>query len=254
MLDTKPAAEPLAVPQIVCHLIDHLPQPQRADLNGRRKYIDAEFYSGRDGWLVVRMRDWDPHDVFFKWEMNQLQYQCNCWDFRTLAPVPCAHVVLAALKAVKKDELQQPQSLPAVGKYPPIGLKPLVATRPVAGISEDGAICLLRQNGQPVLRSKKLSLPWKPYFEMLRSSPQAVAAPEPWLAGRELLYVIDSKASFDGNGLILETMFRERKKDGQWRKPAPLALSTTMIETLSAADQDLVGRLVGCAAVKMYGY
>src|SRR5258706_5913360 len=124
MLDTKPAAEPLVVPQIVRNLIDHLPQPQRAELDGRRKYIDAQLYWGRDGWLVVRMRDWDRHDVFFKWEMNQLQYQCNCWDFRTQAPVPCSHVALAALKALKNGGLEQPQSLPAAERDTCSSLQP----------------------------------------------------------------------------------------------------------------------------------
>src|SRR5258706_8084076 len=185
MLDTKPAAEPLAGPQVVRNLIDHLPQEQRASLQGARQRIDVELYIGRDGWIVARVRDWQRYDVLFKGEGELVQYQCSCPEFRTQAPVPCLHVALTAMEV-----LEQTSSMMSEGSYPYTNLKPLLPARPVAGMSADGAICLLRQNGQPVLRSKKLSLPWKPYFEMLRSSSHAVAAPETWQARRGLLYGI----------------------------------------------------------------
>jgi len=252
MIEVNPRTDASpTVSQFADNLIHHLPAAQRPFLNAGHPYV--ELYLGRDGWLVARVFDGGRVDVLLKPDKGLLQYQCSCYHFRMQAPVPCVHVAqVAALLAEPGGRLG---SILAEGRLPANGQKPLVPARPVAAISEDGTIVLLWQHGQAVPHGKKLALPWKPYFQMLKPTGESASAAEPWPAGRELLYVIDAEATLEGNGLVVETMTRERKKDGKWRKPAPLAVSAGTLETLSEEiDRDLIGRMVGCAAVKMYGY
>src|SRR5215212_4321272 len=153
-----PSAEEIpAAPQIVLNLIDHLSRQGRSSLRAQQEMADVEFWSGRDGWLVARVHEsWSQVDVLLKRDSSSLQYQCSCPTFRMDAPIPCAHVALVALYACDEGVLEGQNEL---SMLPGSRTKPLSPARPVAQITDDGSICLLRKNGQPVLQAKPSPLP-----------------------------------------------------------------------------------------------
>src|SRR5438876_3711285 len=129
--NTAPAAEIPATPQIVLHLVDHLPQHLRSSMGHMQ--MNIELLAGRDGWIVAKVFDWSRHDVLLKRETHCLQYQCSCPEFRGRAPLPCVHIVLTAIEAAQCLCFDLPDALL------PSGLKPLVSARPVAEIRDDGS-------------------------------------------------------------------------------------------------------------------
>jgi superfamily II DNA or RNA helicase len=262
------AAKSPSAPSHVLGLTDHLDQRGRADLS-QMESVYGRPYAAAGGWLLVTLEDWDRQHVLFSNDGDhggddagvRLLYQCSCAKFQVAAPLPCAHVVMAGLLGVDARLIDgQGRLTPAVAQLPPSRTKPLSPRRPVAAIAADGAVQLVRRNGQPVRGAKPKAPPWQPFFQQLRNAPRSSSssgaeARERWPAGREVVYVLDASATLTGQGLVLDTMFRERKKDGQWRKPQPLSVSPQTLGALpDESDRELIGRLVGTTPVQHYSY
>lgn len=77
-----------------------------------------------------------------------------------------------------------------------------------------------------------------------------------WSRGREAFYIVDVPATLQSQGLIVETWFRDRKKNGEWGKLQRLNLSKDHAAQLpNAIEQEIGARLLGAASdLYSYGY
>ena len=65
-------------------------------------------------------------------------------------------------------------------------------------------------------------------------------------ASTQLLYVLDRDSTLGGNGIAIQVVGRQRKKNGEWGKPQPAPISADEIERLpDAADREIVALLLG---------
>jgi superfamily II DNA or RNA helicase len=70
----------------------------------------------------------------------------------------------------------------------------------------------------------------------------------------QLRYVIDVAKTLEGSGLVVNTLVRKRKKDGQWSVSRPTPLTRPMIEQLpDPADRQIAAMLLG-ANKQQYSY
>jgi len=83
-------------------------------------------------------------------------------------------------------------------------------------------------------------------MQAAQSAPRAT-----WPPGRELLYIVDAPRTLEGHGLILEIAYRERKKDGNWRKPKKQAIRSDEIAALpDPQDREVLSLLVGAKSAR----
>jgi superfamily II DNA or RNA helicase len=67
-------------------------------------------------------------------------------------------------------------------------------------------------------------------------------------ANTEFLYVLDRDATETGNAIAIHLLGRQRKKNGEWGKPQPAAVSAQEIDQLpNDADRDILALLTGAA-------
>ncbi len=67
-----------------------------------------------------------------------------------------------------------------------------------------------------------------------------------WPDGRELIYVIDVTATLNGQGLAIELLFRDRRKDGEWSKLKSQRIPSALIQTLpDPLDREILAVLLG---------
>jgi superfamily II DNA or RNA helicase len=64
----------------------------------------------------------------------------------------------------------------------------------------------------------------------------------------ELLYVVDRDLTLQGLGVSITVLWRQRKKNGEWGKPQPAAISPAEVEQLpEQADREILATLAGAA-------
>jgi superfamily II DNA or RNA helicase len=74
-----------------------------------------------------------------------------------------------------------------------------------------------------------------------------------WREGRELIYSIDVPGSQTGTGIVVETMHRDRKRDGTWGKLHPSAISRRIGDSMhDPADRQILALLIGANAGGYY--
>ena len=92
---------------------------------------------------------------------------------------------------------------------------------------------------------------WKKQIEQVNASmsQRQTYAYDVWPQGREVLYVIDIPATLNTQGLILELNSREKKLNGEWKKPRAMSASKDLIQRLpNPADQQILSLLVGASS------
>ena len=99
----------------------------------------------------------------------------------------------------------------------------------------------------PAPHHKKRSSNWRDQLAAI--NPAAKDAPalfSEWPESRELLYVIDVNQTLQGQGLVLEIHYRERRKDGEWTRPKSQRIPRNIIPELSdPADREILTLLAG---------
>ncbi len=98
---------------------------------------------------------------------------------------------------------------------------------------------------------------WKASLETLRSSSEIrrMAPPGFEHGRREILYVVNLPSAFERQSLTLEILRRDRKIDGGWSKPRPLALHSHDVEYLpESSDRRILSLLRGVIPPYMRGY
>lgn len=67
-----------------------------------------------------------------------------------------------------------------------------------------------------------------------------------WPKGREILYILEKSRSFSDKSLVIQVDVHDRKKNGEWRKSKPLAMSQDAFSDLpDSTDRDILTRLIG---------
>jgi superfamily II DNA or RNA helicase len=84
------------------------------------------------------------------------------------------------------------------------------------------------------------------------SGPDAPAST--WPAKREVLYVVDIARCLSGGGLWLALESRDRKKDGSWTRPKPLAMKRSQIQRLPVSEDQQVLSMLAGTQTYAYGY
>ncbi|MGH8220477.1 MAG: SNF2-related protein [Steroidobacteraceae bacterium] len=81
-------------------------------------------------------------------------------------------------------------------------------------------------------------------------APHYPVAQEEWGPRRELLYLLDIDRSKAVNGLYLEILTRDRKRDGEWSKPKPRYIPRDWVQQFaSTEDRRVIACLSGGAAL-----
>jgi superfamily II DNA or RNA helicase len=164
-------------------------------------------------------------------DFSTLTYTCDCDEFAKSDPLPCVHIVAAVAAAdqdgwLNLDEMEEGGAAAA----PSFGPKPVTETEP-EGKYWKGAISRLRQGAREA---------------------EGIANTA-WRQGRELIFSIDVNASKTGEGIVVETMHRDRKRDGTWGKLHPSPISRRIADSMpDAGDRQIVALLIGANAGGFY--
>src|SRR3954468_20700536 len=80
------------------------------------------------------------------------------------------------------------------------------------------------------------------------------AKPAPRFANGELIYSIDVDDTLNGLGTVINVLFRQRRKNGEWRKPRPANVTANEAEHLAnPADREILSLLLGAGNSSSYG-
>ncbi|HWE04267.1 MAG TPA: DEAD/DEAH box helicase [Tepidisphaeraceae bacterium] len=200
------------------------------------------------------------HRVQLKRERNLLEFACECDEYLTTGD-PCDHVWATLLEAEAQGFLEDWEG------RGPIRLEPIDDGAP--DDDEDPVDDDHSTDPRAIMRSlikshardtfKPEGLPqiedWKKGFNSLREALGAKAVESSsWPAGRQILYVVDLAETLRGDGLTVELMGQDRKKDGSYGKPRHEALGSEDSGRMpDHADAEIIAMLGG-AQRDNYGY
>jgi superfamily II DNA or RNA helicase len=92
--------------------------------------------------------------------------------------------------------------------------------------------------------------PWERFLEDVGRELDSLEAMRPVAryANAQFVYVLDRDATKSGNGIVIHVLGRQRKKNGEWGKPQPAAVSAQEIEQLPEdGDREILALLMGAA-------
>ena len=224
-------------------------------------YGDIGFSKLPDGRILARLegRGLKSHECVLSSLGGDFLYVCDCQPSQRNEAAPCPHI-LAATTAAEYDGLLDSNGIVLVRQ---VGL--LDEGIPKGMPAE---IWCMPRNDRPRRLTAKASVEllgempkpapvWKPLFEALRSSPNysGLVTEERWPAGKELVYAVDVAATMEGKGLVIETLSRERKKDGTWKKAVATGTSAEMVKKLpDPVDREIIALLAGAQSDRAYYY
>jgi superfamily II DNA or RNA helicase len=195
---------------------------------------DVEFSFAQPAPNVFTARVFDEQESAIELTIDEdrnLGYACDCSEFAESDPLPCVHIVAAITVAdedgwLNLDQLYDETSGASALSAPANGDEPQPEGR-----YWKGAIGRLRQTTHESQRTVRNG----------------------WQQGRELLYFIDVSGSQVGGGVVVETMHRDRKRDGSWGKMHASAISRRIAESMpDAADRQIAALLIGANAGGFY--
>jgi superfamily II DNA or RNA helicase len=216
-----------------------------------RDQVRIERASGTE--LHARVRGSQTYDVELNFRDGILSVWCDCPYFVDNG-VPCKHLWATILAAEAQDGLSAATSAPQ-----------LVLSDDLELPFGDSALQTLKTRwrdsvaGARVPATTRPRVPkspsWQQQFnEVVAPGSHSVAPESTWPAKREVLYIVDVATSLSGGGLGLRLESRDRKKDGSWTRPKPLAIKRSQIQRLPVTgDQQALSMLAGTQAYA-YGY
>ena len=199
--------------------------------------------------LHARVRGSQTYDVELNFRDGILSVWCDCPYFVDHG-VPCKHLWSAILAAEAQGGLSAATSAPQLVLSDDSELAFDDADQTLKARWRDSVAC----SRVPVTPRPVPKLPsWQQQFSEIVASGSRSAAPESaWPAKREVLYIVDIATCLLGGGLCLKLESRDRKQDGKWTRPKPLAIKRSQIQRLPVAeDQQILSMLAG---TQTYGY
>ncbi|HEX6972971.1 MAG TPA: DEAD/DEAH box helicase [Vicinamibacterales bacterium] len=107
------------------------------------------------------------------------------------------------------------------------------------------------QPGKPALPPQKPPV-WQQFLNELRQDVAAAerALPQPRFSNGQIVYAIDVRDTRAGNGTVVNVLFRQRKKNGEWSKARQTGITPQEAEHLvDDADREIISLLLGAASV-----
>ncbi len=199
---------------------------------------------GRDDFLAAIVEDAGENQVYLRRMLNSVACYCDCDQFRPSGPA-CAHVwtVLCTAQAegiLDEWEVRDGDQLitAAIDE---------LAFEPEWEDDAGGPINERRIRTAAVHTSKK-SKSWQSQLADIRRLGVELPTGESqriW-SNRQILYFIDVAATLQGRGLVVDTAYRERKKDGHWGKVRSLTIYPEEASVLpDPIDRELLAVLQG---------
>ncbi|MBV8780530.1 MAG: SWIM zinc finger family protein, partial [Phycisphaerae bacterium] len=174
-------------------------------------------FDENDNWVSTSIFDGRPMSVRFRVDEDSCQYSCTCEQYQKSPIPPCPHVMAALTTAEERGWL-----------------------------ALDGVML------EPAGEQKPLEVAPEPsYWKKAIARVQAMHENEPdhesyWPADRQLMYMLDTVRSSSGPGLVIETICRDRKRDGTFGKFQSAGISRRVADALSdPVDRDIAAMLIG---------
>ncbi|MDR1728562.1 MAG: DEAD/DEAH box helicase [Acidobacteriota bacterium] len=205
----------------------------------RVRFIDEEFAD-------VQISGTRRYNVDLERDGKDLVCSCDCPRFNSDLEI-CKHIWAALLALEKSGDIKKWE------KGFPSRLVPLFFPEDPGADAADGGCDLPGRDVHGEARPPAPSAPhgapsdsWRRVLDRLRSAHTSEKRQTPWPEDRELLYVMDRSRRFTEKNMVIRIDVRDRKKNGDWRKPKPLSISTDALPELpDPTDQEIMDRLIG---------
>ena len=205
-------------------LLDQLSSNEHRRVKRLLEANDIEF-DDSDDWVRSTVFDGRAMNVRYQIDGDTCRYHCTCDQFQKTPEPPCAHVI-AVLNTAELTERLDTEGLL---------LTPVRDTKPAE---------------EPE--------PEPSYWKKAVSRVQAMHEQTPdheayWPSERQLMYMIDVSRTTSGAGLVIQTISRDRKRDGTWGKVQIAGISRRIADALAdPLDRDIVSMLIGANAGGFY--
>jgi hypothetical protein len=201
--------------------------------------------------LYAKVRGSQTYDVELNFRGGILSVWCDCPYFAGNG-VPCKHLWATILAAEARGGLSVATSAPQLVLSNDSELPVDDADLEPLEVRWRDSVARSRIFVTPRQRVPKPPS-WQQQFSEIIAPGSRTAAPEStWPEKREVLYIVDIATCLSGGGLYLTLECRDRKKDGSWTLPKPLAMKRSQIQRLPVTeDQQILSMLAG---TQTYGY
>ena len=170
-------------------------------------------------------------------EMEGFIGSCDCPYFQDRFHV-CKHIWAAVLAADSR------------GMLPPI--QPHSWIEPVDVPAERDDVAAVHGSRATLPHPE----PWEHFLDDVSRQLDAADAlrPAARYASTQLLYVLDRASTLSGNGISIQVVGRQRKRNGEWGKPQSAPISAAEVEHLpDPSDREILTLLLGAAEFPGYG-
>ena len=214
-----------------------------------------------DGGIIhATVRGTDDYDVWLEPSGRRLHVACTCPYFLDHFEV-CKHIWATLLAAEARSLPLAPRGIAPdrleIDPVDPDGLNEEAPDEDAAGADdhergddpwadEDRSVWT-PERALAAAAHKGGAQSWRQLLDAVapRAPVQLPPSHQGPLAG-ELIYVIDLPGSSASGAVVIELMTRDRKANGEWRKPRPVRLSLDAIRALPGrTDRELLERLCG---------
>ena len=189
------------------------------------------------------------YDVDLERDGNAVIFSCDCPYFEDHQEV-CKHVWATLLQLEKLGHLQKwnssfPQELIATDSDDDLddeSLDDFDLDEELEFIDDSGPA----RPGRTGEKHRAALHPdsWQILLNKMRRSEAPEERPPSWPLDREILYILEYSRLTYGASLSIRINVRDRRKNGDWKKPKPLTLPQNLISELpDPADRDILGRL-----------
>jgi hypothetical protein len=197
------------------------------------------------------------YEVDLEREGNAVIFSCDCPYFEDHREV-CKHVWATLLQLEKLGHLQVwnssfPEELIATDSDDDLDDDYIDDLDPEEfGLMDDPGFPLTARTAEKHGTAAQPDS-WQLLLNKIKRSEASEERPPSWPFDREILYILEYTRLTYGASLSIRIDVRDRRKNGDWKKPKPLTLPQNMISELpDAADRDILGRLVGVNREKWY--
>jgi superfamily II DNA or RNA helicase len=211
--------------------------PERTRTKGNRYFLGGAVRSieGSDTHVTATVRGSEWYQVHLTRFGDEILASCGCPYFSDRNDF-CKHIWAVILAADAEGYL--------------IGDAPLTKDVYLESAYTGGGRSEHEYLAQPTGRSRAVQRePWLQFLDAVqgRAAAEAARPPNRYLQG-EILYIIDRELDGPDVPPSVRVNWRTRKKNGEWGKPQPAAISAGEIEQLTEpADRDVLSMLVGAS-------
>lgn len=207
-------------------------------------YADAEFIS-------AQVSGSQQYAVDLEREGQSLVFSCDCPYFEDNLEV-CKHVWATLLELERQGHLKKWESRFPV-ELVPTGPDDNPADDELEDFDfeEEDTLDAESDTGKrPSSIGQKFNAPsprsWQHLLNGMHWPRDPEAKPPSWPAGREILYVLEHTGRSSDAFLAIRIDTRDRKKNGEWKKPKPLSLSHEMLPGLpEPTDREILALIMG---------